>query len=341
MVTLVGVVGGVPLVGPLLRLLEDNTDLEIEKNLREFMVEIGGPEHGTMVADMAMHGAMYGAGIPFDLSARIQPGGVLGLNSYEGWSPQALLGPAFGQAESYVKATKSALTGDITKATEQALPAGFRRAYNLWANEGDYTNAAGEVVLKPTQTEKVALSLGLAPSRLTMVQDRERIQRTAARIQTEKRKQVMSEAMDLHKTQGPGAARRYLMTHASQEAGFDADSATRALAQQLVARETGLDPRRIGGVAGALGAREASQTFDFSGFPVVSEPDKYLNEARAMLQMGMPPSSLLPGLKNSFLTEELQRRSGLPYAAARLVAGRLSRPSPEGLQSAQGFLPFL
>jgi len=340
MTAAVGVIGAVPFAGALMRLIEDNSELELEKNTREFFASLGDEDSGPIYADFAMHGSAYAAGVPMDFSSYIAPGGLLGANSYDGWSPQALMGPAFNHGKDLVDATVSAFKGDWTKATESALPNGLKRLYSLYLNEGNVTDKEGNVLIKPNTSEQIAVAAGFPPRRLTMLKERQRLHRTATRIQQERNERIYKEAAELHTKQGPGAARRYLMKHANETVGFDQRVGTSKVAQKLHQQQHGLDPRRIGSVQGGLNDRAIAQTFDFSGFSSQTEPERVMEMMQLMLSMGVPPRDLAGQLKQALLVESLQQNSGLPYQTARALNSRFGSREPGKQQFVQGFLPF-
>tara|TARA_R110000772_G_scaffold266171_1_gene388297 strand:- start:15324 stop:21623 length:6300 start_codon:yes stop_codon:yes gene_type:complete len=343
LVSMAGLIGGTALAGPITAMLEEHTDFEVQKNLREFMFDLGkdfGPEAGTFAADVGAHGFAYALGAPMDMSNRVSVGGLLGVNSFEGWSPKALLGPTVSRAEDYGTAAISMLKGDVNKAIEHTLPIGPRKLYNMWQDNGDITDKEGNVILKPTRSEQISQAFGIKPSRITQNQDASRIKQIETRIRQERNREFSEDLYNTLQNQGSGAAQLQLAQYVKDNPGYEPSAAARSVAHIMNNREQGKDPRLTGTLQGAEGTARWMDTFDQDKFPRQSLVTNKLNQVQTNQQLGFQQSAkaVKSDLLQAMLTENLRDTSNLPVPVLSQYAGNLMNPQRQTSQRGRDLL---
>lgn len=328
LVSAAGVIGGIPFMGPLMALLDEHTDWEVEKNLREGAYELGkefnGQEGGTFVADFATHGLAYAMGLPLDISQRVAMNGVLGFNAFEGWSAKALLGPVGSVGQSLSDAAGSALKGDATGAVEAGLPPAFKRLWSLWANDGKVTDKQGKGILQPTSGEQAMLAMGFAPSRVTAFKESQRLQFKASRARQEDNERFHKEVSKIAST-NTAQARQMLHKRAQENPGYSEAAGVDAVVDFLSRGKFGLDPNRSGSVQDAKTNMAILETFG-GRFDAqkTSEIDFFTERTKLRAQMGQMPGDVHSGLLQAALVDRLVESRGLTVPAARAVAAGLT-----------------
>lgn len=331
LMSMAGVIGGIPGAGIAMALAEEHTQLKPEETKRMWLQEIdkafGGDEPGTFITDMGTHGISYAMGAPMDFSSRISMGGLLGFNSFEGWSPKALMGPTLSRGEDYMGGIKSVFQGDVTKGVAEALPIGLGRLMKLWTDNGNITDKRGNVLLVPTQSERMAATLGFPPSRTIAQRDAANITYTQDRIRGEKNDRFKQDYIKTYEEKGIGAARNMLNQQESSVLGYDAASALNALERHITTNANGFDPRLQGGLQGSVERSNLLDTFNPSLFPRTSVVDQARTKIRIGNEMGRPRANPGNDMLKAMLTENLRGQSNLPVPVLGQYANQLLRPT--------------
>jgi hypothetical protein len=328
LISAAGVIGGIPFMGPLMALLDEHTDWEVEKNIREGAFKLGeefaGKEGGTFVADTATHGIAYAMGMPIDISQRVAMNGILGFNSYEGWSAKALLGPVGSVGESLSNAASSMVKGDATAAMGEGLPPAFKRVWNMWANDGAVTDKRGKGVMQATQGEQAMMAMGFAPSRVTAFKEAQRLQFKSSRARQEENERVHKDIAKVAKT-NPAQARQMLAKRAQENPGYSEAAGVDAVVDYLTRGKFGLSPNRAGNVQDAKSHMAILETFGnrFEG-QMVDEVSMFGERTKARASLGQMPGDVQSGLLQALLVDQLVKTRGLTVPAARAVASGLT-----------------
>ncbi len=320
-----GIVGGIPLAGAITFLLEEHTEFEpsaaIREGLQELEKEITGNEGGTFLADAGSHGLAYALGAPFDMSSRVAVGGIFGVNSFEGWSPSALLGPTVSRASDYGTAATNAFNGDVNGAVEKVLPIGVRKLYNLWLDNGDITDSEGRTILKPTTAEQISQAIGIKPTRITANRELQNLTRIQTRNRQARNKRITLEVDELLRNEGPQAAQQRLAEYVRDNPGYEPSGVVRGVAQLMNDRQQGRDPRMTGTLQGAQQNANLVNTFNPELLTQQSLVTNARNKIQVAQQLGLQTGREGNDLAKAFITDTLRRRSNAPVPVLSQLAG--------------------
>jgi len=163
-----------PFGSNLIALADQLFGTDLKRELREMIVnslddsQITKDERtlGQFVADFAMDGLPAAIG-PVDISTRLQLGNLFGVDPYQGFSWNNLLGPTTDVLEGmFIKAPQAIMEGNIGEAASYFLPMGLRRFSKALANDLNVRTANGRLNFVPTTSELVLMGLGFRPKRL-------------------------------------------------------------------------------------------------------------------------------------------------------------------------------
>lgn len=342
LVSAAGLIGGIPFMGPLVALMDEYTDWEAERTIREGAFKLGeefaGKEGGTFVADWVTHGGAYAAGLPVDISSRVAMNGILGFNAYEGWSPKALLGPIGGVGDTVGKVAENVLQGDLTRAVENGMPPAFRRLYGLWANDGAVTDRKGKTTVKPTLGEQVALSIGFTPSRIGAWNEAQRLQYKADRARQDRNDRLHRDVAKDAK-QNPAKAQAQLKTWAQENPGYNEAAGVNSVVDYLTRERFGYDLNRAGTLGNAADNQHILDTFGEKFGPGTSEVDYYRERVKLGAMFGQVPQDVHGGLLQAALVDQLVKSRGLTVPSARALASAfVGSDVAETAELAQAFL---
>lgn len=137
--------------------LDENTDWE--------------PEDRHALSDMVVYGGLHALGTPVDIASRVSVSGLGPLNSYEGWNASSFGGPMLSTLGNLIDGWNTVSKGDGSAESymrwgTRLLPTGIQRAIRMeFFDDGKVYNKAGQFVMDPTTTEKIAAYAGFAPTR--------------------------------------------------------------------------------------------------------------------------------------------------------------------------------
>ena len=344
LVSAAGVIGGIPFMGGVNKTLQEHSEIDLEKEMRLFFHKLGGEEHGHFMADWATHGVFYAAGLPIDVSPRVALGGVPGINTYEGISPKALLGPAAGIVSDYAKAGEDVLRGDIGAALEDGLPLGLRKAYVNWRNDGIYRDTTGKKRFQLTSSEQVAQSLGFTPARISQFQEQSRMLRNADLRQGKRNQVVYKEVARVEREQGSAAANARLDEFVQRGDILNKTAGLNGVIRILNQERYGKDLREGGSLGTSLEATGINETFRDRGLPQVTAQERVMANFRNKMSMGQV-SDPMRAFENSFVADAIWKQNpNLPFATAKFLAGQLTRPTHQNFGTSQELqqelLPF-
>ncbi len=163
---------GMPFVGAGLTLLEKILGVDLKGRLYAGLSKTldEDAEDGGGLADLAMKGGanslLASVGLPLDFASRFAIGGVVGMNEYDGWQPNAVFGPTAGVVSNVLAGLKGAYDGDWGKAAKEFSPTAIRRGVDFMQNGGQILDANGSPV-PTTDAESLGYSLGFVPQRLS------------------------------------------------------------------------------------------------------------------------------------------------------------------------------
>lgn len=178
-----GVVG-MPGVAAALAMIESNTELELNKEMRE---QLGKLTDDPMIQDMILHGVANKMSFGADVGSRLGVG-IPGTDPYRGFEAANLAGPMGSTIADVTRAMRvlseggSPFSNRALEATEYAMPVPFKKLINLIRNEGEFRDMDGNLLIEGTPAQKLLYAVGFRPEELTRLREFSRMQRRSREI---------------------------------------------------------------------------------------------------------------------------------------------------------------
>jgi len=245
---------GMPFLGATLKLLEKTTGQNYTGQLYQRLGQLlnDDKEEGGGLANIVMNGAAnYAAastGLPVDMGSRMAVNGVLGLNSYDGFSGDAVFGPTGSVVASVLGGLKSAANGDLAGAASKIAPLSLKRAIKLWQNGGDATDSGGKR-FPLDQGESMAYAMGFNPQRLANLQKYKSIRTSELSAESSSENAQIMEVLDALKSdpqEAQGLVRRIVANSGGAE---NTQSVARRVAEKAAEAAFPEDVRKVSGQA--------------------------------------------------------------------------------------------
>lgn len=244
---------GLPFAAAFIKLLEATTGLEFEREVREGLSGLFNQdeeEDGGLLADVVLNGAANALssrvlpGAP-DFASRLQIGGVMGVNSYDGFSLGTMLGPSTSVIENVAKGVKNATGGNTGQAFEDFAPIAWKKIINMVRNDGEFRDTSGGLLASTDRGEQVAYAMGLTPQRISKIKHYDRLQRQHEENALNQEKRWHDEATEMY-FKNPRAAMALLKQRAMNDPYFDYDGSVEKIAERVEKRTFARDPRMSG-----------------------------------------------------------------------------------------------
>lgn len=330
----IGTVGlaGIPLAKALSLVVEKALGYNPEKELEKWIYDNAGDDETTksFITNLAMRGGLYAAGLPFDMQSRISVGGLFALNNYDGFNVNNVAGVGGSFAQQTLEAMGGALQGrGLTEAVDM-VPAGLRRAVQLWVDDGKIVRN-GRVMLEPSAIESASMMLGFTPLRMRKEYDKQSAKEYFIKREDTKRANVTRNATTMLQMGQNQEAQLYIAKQAEQLMGMRSYNDSKKLLQENVATSyaklntpTASDP----GMSGEAPMLESI----YGGGNQTSQMQQYLKEMEAKVLLGAPARLSRQRLNQSRVVDRLMASDpGMsPYLAktyARLY-DRNALPNP-------------
>ena len=248
---------GLP-VGTLLALLEMDEDIEANRAVREVLAEIGtATGMGSAFSDIALRGVgqMLPLANKVDFGSRFALGGILGTDSYDGFSAEGLAGPTAGLLKNIATSVGNITDAKYGEAFQNVMPVGFQKMFELVRNKGQFRDNNGALFYAPDSVERLAYAIGFQPAELAQRRDARRIQQRAEQADNRRRTATMDEAAGFLQDGNVQAARALLMEEAQNNEGFSVREGAANVARRVERRTLPYDPRRGGSRSSAAAER--------------------------------------------------------------------------------------
>lgn len=222
---------GMPFVAPIIAAIEENTDWEINKELRLGLDSILANDDG-MLADIVMRG-LVNAVAPADLSSRFSIGAPFGINPMDGWNSKAIFGPSMSIATNMLTGAKEAAGGNWGAALESFSPVAFKKIINMARNEGEVTDKSGTRLTNATMADRVAMAIGFTPEKVRRFRDAERLRMRNQQVTATKDQRFLDDMADAF-MDDPTAVREALLAREKETEGrFVARAAAEKVATRI------------------------------------------------------------------------------------------------------------
>lgn len=338
---------GMPFVAAGIKLLEQITGQELEREAREGLAELFNEderEDGGLLSDIVMHGAanaLAGKVLPGapDIGSRFAIGGVMGVNSYDGYSLSALVGPTGSVVENVVNGVTNAAQGNGAEAFQDIVPVAWKKVLEMMKHDGEFVTPSGELLAEGTKGEKLAYSMGFAPQRIRKMKNYERLQRQHEEVVRQRDIRTHDELAEMF-SEDPVRARQELDKIVKdsprvQEAlklgdpemiqrAFESqiqDSATK-IAERIERRTHARDPRRAGTFNSMSGEQTLLAAMGQTGAP--SEVARLQTRATVQAQLGVQPLMSERAMSRAQIIDQIMARSpATPKAQAAAIADQI------------------
>lgn len=327
---------GLPFAAAAIKMIEGITGLEFEREMREGLaglLEQDEDEDGGLLADVFLHGGMNALsdrilpGSP-DFGSRLAMGGIMGVNSYDGFSLSALAGPTGSVVENVVKGVTNLAQGDTAQAFEDVAPVAWKKVINMIRNDGEFTDSSGNMLTESSSAEKFAYGVGFTPQRIAKLKHYSRLQRRSEELSLNREKRWHDQVTDLY-FDNPGAAMALLQSRSASDPYFDYNGAVEKIAERVERRTLPKDPRAEGSYRGTQGNEVLLR--DLVGKTEPKETERVLlrENVKQTLGGGYGPQNPVTQrqLSRAQLMDQVMER--MPYmpraSAAKMVDELLSR----------------
>ncbi len=173
---------GMPFFGAATTLLEKTLGIDLRGRMYQQLSQLldEDDQEGGGLADIAMKGGanalLANVGLPLDFGSRFAIGGVVGMNEYDGWQPNAVFGPTAGVVSNVLAGLKGAYDGDWPKAIKEFSPNFLKKAIDYSLHGAQILDSNGSPV-QTSNSEEIGYALGFVPSRLSKLRQFQSYQR--------------------------------------------------------------------------------------------------------------------------------------------------------------------
>lgn len=324
---------GMPFVAAAIAALEELTDWEINKWMVENLAKFWGEDEATggFMTEFSRRGLLNATtsltGFSPDIGSRLAVGGVLGLNSFDGWSPAALLGPSASIGEDLIKGTGKLFAGDVKGFSRDVLPVALKRPFDLILGGGEIRDQGGQRVIDAGWGEKAAYMIGFTPQQVTQIRETQRMQGRHREIQR-RRVADFHDRVSNMVFQNPDQARALLLEReAASQGTYSAKAGAKAVAEAVVKKQLPYDPRR-----------EAPKSTSLSEMPLLramnlqriqpSEATRIQMTAEVMNALGFGAGAASVGVaKATKIDQMIQKYPWMTYQIAKMLVEGEDVPS--------------
>lgn len=344
---------GLPFVGAATALFAKMTGINLEEEMREGLGELLNEDEkndGGMLTDLVMSGAanaILGQVFPGspDVGSRFAIGGILGVNSYDGFSMSALAGPTGSMVNSFAEGATSLIRDrSVGDAVETAMPLAFRKVAEMVNNGGEFRDDADGLLIDANLGEKIAYASGFAPQRIRKLKQAERSIRDQERRSREKDIRFYDELSKLYhvdpirvmnelNTKAENSPKVELLrkNYMPQEAEVEKQKQIREGAKKVserIEKQThARDPRRAGTFNATANMQGMIAATGQGGR--ASEMQRLSTRSTVMTSLGFG-EAVTPKMRAraSLIDQILSKNVNMPYPQAALLADRHLKRNP-------------
>lgn len=237
--------------------------LEINKNLREWIADLFGDDegNGNILSDIAMSGIPSTFG--WDWQSRLNAGQLPGVSELNGFQPGALAGPLVSILGNFAKGSAKLASGDVS-GVQNLLPPSIKKLADLVSNEGTVKDYRDRPLFEPTGGEKLGMALGFNPTRLSNFNAASRIATQSEKVATQRESQFHEGLANEILRGNFGTVRSKLLQRANEDPSFDPVSSVRSIARAAEELTFPRDLRREGTQSGSTARSRLLSSFNLS-----------------------------------------------------------------------------
>lgn len=332
---------GLPFVTAMTSLLDKfMPELEANKKLREFVANLFGSdeEEGNTLTQAMLTGLPSMTG--WDWQSRLTMGNPIpGVNEYNGFQPEALLGAPANLAGKIIGSGFKALRGDVGGAMLGVLPPAFKKLGELVSEDGMVKDYAGRPVLNDlSPLEKGGIILGFNPKRLSDFNALDRIARLNQDNRQAEKNVWIQELADMVVKGNFGYVRNELTKRMQSDPEFKAQDAIKSISSTAEALTFPRDLRREGTKTDAESRSLLLRNFGLVGQPS-NEKTRILFRQKIEQQFGLISRDRSALTMAELMDQLLTANPTMTRAEARRIAEKRLRKagvSPLNLQATPG-----
>ena len=332
---------GLPFVTALTSLLDKfMPELEANKWLRERIAGLFGEdeEEGNKLTQAMLTGLPSMTG--WDWQSRLTMGNPIpGVNEYNGFQPEALLGAPANLAGKIIGSGFKALRGDVGGAMLGVLPPAFKKLGELVSEDGMVKDYADRPVLNDlSPAEKAGIAIGFNPKRLSDFNALDRIARLNQDNRQAEKNVWIQELADMVVKGNFGYVRNELTKRMQSDPEFKAQDAIKSISSTAEALTFPRDLRREGTKTDAESRSLLLRNFGLVGQPS-NEKTRILFRQKIEQQFGLISRDRSALTMAELMDQLLTANPTMTRAEARRIAEKRLRKqgvSPLNLQATPG-----
>jgi hypothetical protein len=284
---------GLPMTSAIVGLVDQfYPEAELRKKIREgssFLASLvtDDEELGQVLSTGTLNGIANSIS-PIDFGSRFQLGNAFGVNSFDGFSFQNLLGPAANMMKNYTTGASAALSGDMWELKRNIAPTSIRGLLELHHNDWKERDRQGKLLFEPTATELAARLVGFRPQRLNNHYEQLRILRQSEEVVNKKIQRFHEELVEKLQQGQTSEVRQSLLDKARATPGYDPRAGARRVVEILQERTTPVDVSRQGRRITADDHARTLGSFPSSTVPRPSEVQLLQQRKMTERQLGIP-----------------------------------------------------
>lgn len=286
---------GMPFVAALMQIVENTTELEPRAKMRQLLSRLFGEDEaqGGFLTDFATRGGVNAilaqTGFQPDIASRVSLGGMFGMDAYNGFTTENLLGPSWQIASDLVKGAGEFAKGDWNAGWKDVLPVAWKRPAGLLMDSGEIRDLGGAVIADTTWADKFVHAIGFTPQRVSKMREGSRLAKRSRELQTLQDVR-WHEALAAELERDPEGVRRKLLDRQDQSSGrYSAREGAQRVAEYTVKRALPKDPRMDASAASAPREEEIFKTMEMNSL-APSASERMMMEAQVMQMLGFDPN---------------------------------------------------
>ena len=278
---------GLPFVSGMLAVLNQAfPDLEVNKRAREFVHDLftSDDEASNTMSDIAMNGlpSMFG----WDMQSRLSWGNLTpGVSDYDGFQPEAMLGPPVNLVTGFINGFRKLGQGDSAGA-EAFVPPGLKKMQQYLMNQGNIKDYKDRTLFTPTPGEVAGVALGFQPTRLQAFNTAQRIANQSQDLANRRQSQFYQEQATEALKGNIGTVRQAILARASQDKNFSPVAAVQGISKAAEDLSFPRDLRREGTANDQVARSRLLQTFNLQP-NVGSEMDRLRFRTQLQQRLGL------------------------------------------------------
>lgn len=161
---------GMPFAGAMTALIEQVFGASVKPSLEGAADSVAAmvtddEDAQDLISDVGMRG-VAGRFIGADVSSRVSLGNVLGVDSYNGFSLNSLVGPIGSVFRGFLTGGQKLAEGDPGAAVEAMIPRAYKNVVDIARHGDQVRDNQGRLIMTATPGEQARMLLGFKPSRL-------------------------------------------------------------------------------------------------------------------------------------------------------------------------------